>query len=250
MAEFGLVWSTARLLEACAPPETKKDFLFHLRPILEHAPARDRHEVCTLQEGSRHEVYTLRQRRIYLDTCVPQSALISCVVFGRSARGVSFHPRRLVLERCVPARGRQPARRLERRCPRASHPIDQDAASHLVAWIVCIPRCEWGRSIDARARFCARRGRNRHPPDRGLRTCFGVSIFSARVLTSSCRVFVCVPFCVRFARAFQSIAGGARVVQGSFHTRPQQGTLQGSRQRSRVRPAAGAWRLPSREGFR
>eukprot|EP00903_Cladosiphon_okamuranus_P013411 g12496.t1 len=44
LAEFGLVWSTARLLEACAPPETKQDFLFHLRPILEHAPARDRHE--------------------------------------------------------------------------------------------------------------------------------------------------------------------------------------------------------------
>lgn len=45
LAEFGLVWSTARLLDACAPPETKQDFLFHLRPILEHAPARDRHEV-------------------------------------------------------------------------------------------------------------------------------------------------------------------------------------------------------------
>lgn len=45
LAEFGLVWSTARLLEACAPAETKRDFLVHLRPILEHAPARDRHEV-------------------------------------------------------------------------------------------------------------------------------------------------------------------------------------------------------------
>ncbi|CAM9778016.1 unnamed protein product [Ectocarpus fasciculatus] len=44
LAEFSLVWSTARLLETCAPPETKRDFLFHLRPLLEHAPARDRHE--------------------------------------------------------------------------------------------------------------------------------------------------------------------------------------------------------------
>ena len=48
LAEFSLVWSTSRLLEACAPPETKRDFLFHLRPLLEHAPARDRHEVCAL----------------------------------------------------------------------------------------------------------------------------------------------------------------------------------------------------------
>ncbi len=48
LAEFGLVWSTARLLEVCAPPETKRDFLFHLRPLLEHAPGRDRHEVSSL----------------------------------------------------------------------------------------------------------------------------------------------------------------------------------------------------------
>ena len=45
LAEFGLVWSTARLLEASAPAETKKDFVFHLRALLEHAPARDRHQV-------------------------------------------------------------------------------------------------------------------------------------------------------------------------------------------------------------
>lgn len=45
LAEFCVVWATARLLETCAPPEVKRDFVFHLRPLLEHAPARDRHEV-------------------------------------------------------------------------------------------------------------------------------------------------------------------------------------------------------------
>ncbi|CAM9474243.1 unnamed protein product, partial [Laminaria digitata] len=44
LAEFGLVWSTTRLLEASAPPEAKRDFVFHLRALLEHAPARDRHQ--------------------------------------------------------------------------------------------------------------------------------------------------------------------------------------------------------------
>eukprot|EP00903_Cladosiphon_okamuranus_P006600 g6447.t1 len=44
LSEFCIVWSTARLLESHANEETKRDFLFHLRPLLEHAPARDRHE--------------------------------------------------------------------------------------------------------------------------------------------------------------------------------------------------------------
>lgn len=48
LAEVTLVWSTARLLEATAPPETKTDFIFHLRALLEHAPARDRHEASIL----------------------------------------------------------------------------------------------------------------------------------------------------------------------------------------------------------
>ena len=42
LVEYCLVWSTARLLETCAPPETKRDFVFHLKALLEHAPARDR----------------------------------------------------------------------------------------------------------------------------------------------------------------------------------------------------------------
>lgn len=42
LAEFCVVWSTARLLEACAPSETKRDFVFHLKALLEHAPPRDR----------------------------------------------------------------------------------------------------------------------------------------------------------------------------------------------------------------
>lgn len=45
LSEFCIVWSTARLLDSHANEETKRDFLFHLRPLLEHAPARDRHEV-------------------------------------------------------------------------------------------------------------------------------------------------------------------------------------------------------------
>ena len=45
LAECSLVWSAARLLEASAPPETKRDFVFHLKALLEHAPARDRHQV-------------------------------------------------------------------------------------------------------------------------------------------------------------------------------------------------------------
>lgn len=45
LSEFCIVWSTARLLGSRADEETKRDFLFHLRPLLEHAPARDRHEV-------------------------------------------------------------------------------------------------------------------------------------------------------------------------------------------------------------
>lgn len=47
LAEFCVVWSTARLLEACAPPETKRDFVFYLKALLEHAPARDRLAVRT-----------------------------------------------------------------------------------------------------------------------------------------------------------------------------------------------------------
>lgn len=47
LAEFCVIWSTARLLEACAPSETKRDFVFHLKAILEHAPARDRLAVRT-----------------------------------------------------------------------------------------------------------------------------------------------------------------------------------------------------------
>lgn len=45
LSEVCLIWSTTRLLEACAPVETKKDFVFHLRSILEHAPTRDRQDV-------------------------------------------------------------------------------------------------------------------------------------------------------------------------------------------------------------
>lgn len=40
-----MVWSTARLLDSHAESATKSDFVFHLKPLLEHTPARDRHEV-------------------------------------------------------------------------------------------------------------------------------------------------------------------------------------------------------------
>lgn len=45
LAEFCLVWSTARVLEACAPAEIKREFVFHLKALMEHAPARDRLDV-------------------------------------------------------------------------------------------------------------------------------------------------------------------------------------------------------------
>ena len=45
LSEFCMVWSTARLLETRASPETRRDFLFHLKALLEHSPARERHEV-------------------------------------------------------------------------------------------------------------------------------------------------------------------------------------------------------------
>ncbi|CAM9985288.1 unnamed protein product, partial [Hapterophycus canaliculatus] len=45
VTEFCLVWSTARLLDDGAPSETKRDFVFHLKPILEHSlSASDRFE--------------------------------------------------------------------------------------------------------------------------------------------------------------------------------------------------------------
>lgn len=46
LSEFCMVWSTARLLDSHAESATKSDFVFHLKPVLEHTPARDRHEVC------------------------------------------------------------------------------------------------------------------------------------------------------------------------------------------------------------
>lgn len=45
LCEVCLVWTTARLLEGCSPPDVKKDFVFHLRSLLEHAPPRDRQDV-------------------------------------------------------------------------------------------------------------------------------------------------------------------------------------------------------------
>ena len=51
LSEFCMVWSTARLLEARAAPETRRDFLFHLRALLEHCPARERHEVGFVCRG-------------------------------------------------------------------------------------------------------------------------------------------------------------------------------------------------------
>lgn len=48
LTEVCLIWPTARLLEAHAPAETKRDFVFHLRSLLEHAPSRDRQDVRLL----------------------------------------------------------------------------------------------------------------------------------------------------------------------------------------------------------
>lgn len=44
-AEFCMIWTTARLLEESAPPEIKRDFVFHLKALAEHTATRDRHEV-------------------------------------------------------------------------------------------------------------------------------------------------------------------------------------------------------------
>ncbi|CAM9441118.1 unnamed protein product, partial [Pylaiella littoralis] len=44
LSEFCTVWSTTRLLDSHASEKTKRDFIFHLRPLLKHSPARERHE--------------------------------------------------------------------------------------------------------------------------------------------------------------------------------------------------------------
>ncbi|CAM9148932.1 unnamed protein product, partial [Discosporangium mesarthrocarpum] len=45
LSEVVLIWTTARLLQGSAPVEVNQDFMFHLRTLVEHTPARDRHEV-------------------------------------------------------------------------------------------------------------------------------------------------------------------------------------------------------------
>lgn len=53
LSEFCVAWSTARLLDAGAVSEIRRDFVFHLKALLEHAPACERHEVRTLKD--KHE---------------------------------------------------------------------------------------------------------------------------------------------------------------------------------------------------
>ncbi|CAM9187780.1 unnamed protein product [Scytosiphon promiscuus] len=101
LSEFCIVWSTARLLSSHADPATKRDLIFHLRPLLEHAPARDRHEaVLVLCRGlftpQNDVVESKREHHVFAAVFQPESGGYPLAsAFAEVHEGSAKYPRAL-----------------------------------------------------------------------------------------------------------------------------------------------------------
>eukprot|EP00752_Nemacystus_decipiens_P004033 g3692.t1 len=101
LSEFCIVWSTARLLDSHANEETKRDFLFHLRALLEHAPARDRHEaIIVLCRGiftpQNDVIETKWEHHVFAAVFQPESGGYPLAgAFAEVQEGCKEHPRAL-----------------------------------------------------------------------------------------------------------------------------------------------------------
>ncbi|CAM9888920.1 unnamed protein product [Ectocarpus sp. 6 AP-2014] len=101
LSEFCIVWSTARLLDSHAESATKSDFVFHLKPLLEHTPARDRHEaVLVLCRGiftpQNDVVESKWEHHVFAAVFQPESGGSSLAsAFAEVQEGSAEHPRAL-----------------------------------------------------------------------------------------------------------------------------------------------------------